>query len=73
MSTTSILINLVLAIAAFQAANSQTSTLARALGLAYLIARGALLAVAGITTGAWLPMMGFTMLAGAGWAWWQGR
>jgi hypothetical protein len=75
MSTTSIVINIVLACVAFGVARNWENTLSRVLGLGFLIARGGMLIAAGtLSDKGPLPILvGAVMLVLAGVAWWQAR
>ena len=75
MSTTSIIINIVLACVAFGAARNWENTLSRVLGLGFLIARGGMLVASGtLSDKGPLPILiGAEMLVIAGVAWWQAR
>ena len=75
MSTTSIIINIVLACVAFGAARNWENTLRRVVGLGFLIARGGMLVSVGTLSdkGPVPILIGAAMLVLAGVAWWQAR
>ena len=75
MTTTSIIINIVLACVAFGAARNWENVISRVIGLGFLIARGGMLVAAGTLSDMGLMpiLIGVGMLGLAGVAWWQCR